>query len=366
MKTSKLTLALVVFILLTTISTGCKKDEVSEGNKMPSKFKVDIPSALSRNTAGQKKSSTEELQGNVIYQNLNTFIYVGESAADLVQAIMFSISVNNINHAMDITYTSNDDNRVKHLVVVEASDYENTSYQFQLTITDQLSENNADNGKALQVFWNTSPVKGIAIVKPYNCDRINNSTYTDAMYRVDYSEAGELGYDAHMIVSITGLPLANPLDNPYSISNLKMFAGKKAQNIDVYGNTEHPNAKFFSSESGFDWAFVASSNESSNIGVAEVGLPSDSLDSDDRTILLKDHSIKNVFEQQISGTWPNLDSTSIANYLQNTSAPGYFNNSGFMQGGVSPGIEWDALYQRTISLTPYNPASIKELSILFK
>ncbi|MEI7594622.1 MAG: hypothetical protein WCK02_02660 [Bacteroidota bacterium] len=366
MKNRRLTLAMLAIFGIATIFTGCKKDEEVKGNKLPARFKVDIPSSLSKNNGQKKSVNIDTLKGNEIYQNLNTFIYVGESAADLVQAIMYSISVNNIDHAMDITYTSNEDYRVKHLVVVENSGFENLTYQFQLTITDKLSENAADGGKALQVFWNTNPIKGIAIVKPYNCNRGQNAGYPDALYRIDYSEAGELGYNSHMIVAIAGLPVASPLTDPYSMSSLKMFAGKNGDNIDVYGNSEHPNAKFFTNETGFNWAFVASSSESDNIGVAEVGLPSDSINSTDRNVLLKDNSIHNVFESQILYTWPNINSTDLANYLQNTSAPGYFNSTGFIQGGTSPGAQWDALYTRTEALTPYSPLEMKNLVISFK
>lgn len=369
MKNRRLSLAMIAFLGLAIAFTGCKKDEEVETpgtNKLPSKFKVDIPSSLSRNNSGNKSANVDTLDGNEIYRNLNTFIFVGESAADMVQAIIYSISVNNIDHAMDLTYTSNEDGRLKHLVVVENSAFEGITYEFQLTITDKDSEGNSDGGKALQVFWNTSPIKGIAIIKPYNCNRTESASVPDAMYRIDYNEAPSNGYDATMEVAIAGLPVANPLTDPYSMSALKMFVGKKSDNIDVYGNSEHPNAKFFTNETGFNWAFVASSSESNNIAVAEVGLPSDSINSTDRNILLKNNSIHNVFENQILMVYPTVSQQDLANYLQNTSAPGYFTNAGFLQGGTSPGAQYDALYTRTESLTPYSPVAMKNLTISFK
>ncbi|MBK7649884.1 MAG: hypothetical protein IPJ20_02815 [Flammeovirgaceae bacterium] len=81
-------------------------------------------------------------------------------------------------------------------------------------------------------------MSGIAIIKPYNCDRTHNNNVKDAVFRIDYTEASTLGYDAQMEVSISGLPLANPLEDPFSVSTLKMFAGKKGDVVDVFGNTE--------------------------------------------------------------------------------------------------------------------------------
>ena len=146
-----------------------------------------------------------------------------------------------------------------------------------------------------------------------------------------------------------------------------MFAGKKGDVVDVYGNTNHPNAILFSGNVGFNWAFVASGNDVTDIGVAEVGLPPSDLDESDRDVLLKDYSIKNVFTTEINSVWPGIDPDLLAAYLTNTAAPGYFDNkNGFISGGVSPGAEWDVLTNRLTALSPYNPKSTSELVVTFK
>lgn len=146
-----------------------------------------------------------------------------------------------------------------------------------------------------------------------------------------------------------------------------MFAGKKGDVVDVYGNTNHPNAIFFSGNAGFNWAFVASGNDVKNIGVAEVGLPPGDLDESDREVLLKEYSIKNVFTTEITSAWPGIDQDLLAAYLSNTSAPGYFDNKhGFIAGGVSPGADWDVLTNRLTKLSPYNPKSTSEMVVTFK
>jgi hypothetical protein len=186
------------------------------------------------------------------------------------------------------------------------------------------------------------------------------------MYRVDYSEAGNLNYTAHMFVYLINLPLANPLSDPYSMQTMKMFAGKTGNYIDVLGNSNHPNAKFFTTETGFNYAFVASSNESSNIAVAEVGLPSGTLNSGNRNVILKDNSIENVFTTQIYQTWPSIDSLTVSSYLYNTDAPCYFNSNGFIQGGVAPSSIYNDIESRMNLLSPYNPYDVSNLTITFK
>ncbi len=365
-KLSVLCLALIAGLSM----QSCKKDEpLDEGNKknIPSKFMVDIPSSLSRNEANKNKSTKiDTLQGNNIYHHLSTFIWVGENAAEVVQAIIVAISTHNINQAMTFSFVSDVDARTKNVVVIENSDYEGVTWEFEMTITDALSESNADGGKALQVFWNTNPIKGIAILKPYNIDRINYLNFPEPLYRVDYSEAGNLGYSAHMFVYLVNLPLANPLDDPYSMLSMKMFAGKSGNYVDVLGNSHHPNAKFFTAETGFNYAFVASCNESANIAVAEVGLPSSTLNTSDRIVLLKDNSIKDVFTTQIYQTWPSIDSVSVASYLYNTDAPGYFNNNGFVQGGIAPSGTYNDIEARMNLLSPYNPYDVVNLTVVFK
>ncbi len=365
----KYTIVLLTFATLFSIVTSsCKKDKEEDPVKdsvMPEHFRVDIPNSISKSTT-LKSTNGDTLQGNDIYEHLTNFIAIGEAASELVEEIIWAINEYGIDHAMTFSYVSNDDARTKNCVVVENSAFEGTTWEYEMTISDAASGGNADEGKGLQVFWNNSPVKGIAIIKPYNCDRNNNTNIPDAIYRIDYSEAGELGYDAHMIVSIAGIPLADPLVDPYSVNSLKMFAGKKGDIIDVYGNSNHPNAKFFTDTVGFDWAFVAAGSESTDIGVAEVGLPPYTLNSTDRNVLLKTYSIKNVFTQQIYEVWPNIDSASVNSYLYNTDAPGYFSASGFIVGGTSPGTQYDNLETSMNALTPYNPYDINNLTINFK
>jgi hypothetical protein len=347
---------------------SCNKDETVEPNKndesiLPANFKVDIPDAIS-GADYFKDSNVDTLQGNDIYQHMRTFIYIGDQAAGIVNEIIHVIAGNNLNQPMSFSFISDDDGRTKHVVIIENSFFEGVTWEYQMTITDEDSE--VSDNTAMQIFWNKNPIKGISIVNPYNLDRTISTDYEETMYRIDYSEAFELGYERHMIVAITGFPVADPLENQYSMKTMKMFVGKNANMISVFGNSDHPNATFFNSEVGFDWAFAAAGDRILDIGVAEVGLPRNTLNSSNRNTLLVENSIKNVFTNQIYEVWPWIDSTSVQSYLYNTDAPGFFDHGGFVQGGTSPGTQYNPLLGILPNLTPYNPAVINELEIEFK
>jgi hypothetical protein len=95
-------------------------------------------------------------------------------------------------------------------------------------------------------------------------------------------------------------------------------------------------------------------------------LPASSIDSDDREVLLKENSIKNVFENTILEAWPQIDRDVLDAYLSDINAPGYFNHTGFISGGTSPGADWDVLASRIDNLTPYSPKTVSELELQFQ
>ena len=183
-----------------------------------------------------------------------------------------------------------------------------------------------------------------------------------------------------MIVEIAGLPLPDENTNPFAVETLKMFVGKKGDVIDVIGNSNHPNARFnpYDYETkGFNWAFVASGNENSDIAVAEVGLPRSSDNLTSRTAILEDNSIKNVLTREMTNfvvalyasigitLQPDEIAAYITPYLKNADAPGYFNSNGFVSGGVAPNSNYGELETRIEVLVPYNPVDISNLAIDF-
>jgi len=366
----KVNLLLVLALLTLVFFNSCKKDkeeiEENKENILPGSWGVGIPDAISNvgETKNLSTTQSDTLNGNDIYENLRTFIAVGEGASAIVNAIITTISVHNINEPMSLTYTSDEDGRAKHLEVIENSTFDGQNWEFQMTISDAGSQANADGGNGLQVFWNQSPVKGIAILKPYNINRTDNANAPDALFKIAYSEAGENGYNEQMTVEVIGLPDIN--NDIWYMNSLKMFAGKTGNIVNVYGNSDHPNAYFFDSTAvGYDWAFVASANEVTDIAVAEVGLPRNNLNSTDRAELLVTNSIHTVFNDQIVALGYAVQQD-VDNYLFNTAAPGYFNHYGFIQGGTAPIGDYNPLENSINTLSPYNPTYVRDLTISFK
>lgn len=367
MKNKNLILIILIVLSYSFITISCEENNDNTNHttaEFPNKFRVDIPSSIS-SMQDMKSTKDDTISGNEMYEHLTNFIAIGDAAAELVEDIMLAIGEYNLSQEISFTYTG-DDGREKFLQVVKDATFESKSWSFQLTVTDTQSQDETDGGIAMQVFWNASPIDGIAILKPYNIDRINDSLLGEAIYRIDYNELGANGYDAEMTVNISDLPLPSPLVEPYAVDNLKMFAGKKGDYVDVYGNSNHPNASFYTDDVGFNWAFVASCDESIDVATAEVGLPPSTLNASDRETLLVTHSIYNVFNSQILELYPGLDQEIIDAYLFNLQAPAYFDANGFVVGGIAPDNTYDQVSDRILILAPYNPFEINTLSISFK
>jgi hypothetical protein len=371
----------VLLVVFAFVMHSCEENNLPEpGQKtgiLPERFKVDIPGSLSQEykSASLKSAdgtaSADTLKGNAIYAHLANFIAVGEGAADIVEAIIFTIAIYDIDEPMTLSFQSDNDRRIKNLVVEEQLEYNGRTWEYAMTITDAEAETDEDGGKALQIFWNKKPIEGIAILRPYHIDRAHNREALDAIFRIEYSEAGMDNYEAYMLIEIADMPMPDARLEPFALNSLKMFVGKEGDRIDIYGNSDHPNAQFFTDKTGFSWSFVASGYDSENIGVAEVGLPPSNLDETDRDVLLKDYSMKKVLTEEVTewfvdniGIRP--DSADLAAYLHNADAPGFFADHGFVQSGVSPGDAYNALVNAIQNLTPYNPKEINELSIEFK
>lgn len=352
---------LVLFIVISVFFYGCTKEKensVEPASIMPVAFKVDLNDAISSSDGVSKKTdSGDTISGNDIYKSIRFFIRVGESSAETVESLMFAVAKHKINKPMDIMFLG-DDGRQKHLVVTENVIYENVTYQYKLNIEDS-------NTTALQLFWNTKPVKGVAIMSIYNINRKEDITLKNAFYKVEYSEA-EANYDARMIVSISNLPL-NPLDNG-SINNLKLFVGKKGDIIDIYGNSNHPNIKLVDENftGGRNYAFVAHGNKKLNIGVAMVALPPSSIAS--TSDMFTKYSVDSVFRAEVKIKFPSATDEIIDPYLKNTKPPGYFTSAGFVSSGTnipsSDGFTSDFI--DLSGLTPFIPNEIKNLSIKFQ
>jgi len=338
-----------------------------ENSILPDQLTVEIPKALLEDVSALKGAPVvDTLKGREIYGHLRFFIHTGDHAARIVRHVIYGIRRYNIDQVKTVTYESEDDGRIKNLVVVEGPEFDGRTWEYGLTITDAESESEPDGGKGMQIFWNhRNPKEGITIIKPYNLDRTLEREMAKAMFRIDYSGAGELGYEHHMIVSIVDMPAIDPLLAPFAMDGMKLFVGKKGDFVDVYGNSSHPNAKFLTEKVGYNWAFVASGSDVDDAAVVELGLPLSTVDSDDRSVLLEENSIYNVLYNEVKTIWPHASDEILEAWLTNTEAPGFFDNNGFIQGGEAPGNQFLPLMERIVDLTPYNPKTIANLEINF-
>jgi hypothetical protein len=384
-------LSLLIFV-------QCEENEDTGVDKqidtvLPSNFKVDIPDALSNTTqlkSASLKSTTgnDTIKGQDVYKHMNHFIHIGETAADVVNEIIQGIVKYDLGEDMEVTYTSNEDSREKRLVVEENVSFEDNKWEHQLTIYDVESEGNEDEGKAMQVFWNSDPINGIALIKPYNLDRDNNAAAGDAMYRINYSEKGENGYNREMMVYIESFPHKDA-DDVYHMTNFKLFAGKKDDYIDVIGTSIHPDAYLFIvDQTGLAWTFIGSSDREADKGVAQVSLPPHKLDEPNRATLLETYSMYNVMYSQAEEIIMNklveeygqawVDRASEKDWFQDTlqnyiepymsevKSPGYFHNGEFKAAGTAPSDDYNPLVGRLDALDPYNPKTVNSLSLSFK
>ena len=364
--------SLLLVLSVALLSTACENTFTGPGlddenSILPEELTVEIPTALLEDVSSLKGAPVvDTLKGREIYGHLRFFIHSGDRAAHLVRHIIYGIRRYNIDQVKTLTYISEDDGRLKNLVVVEAPEFEGRTWEYGLTITDAESEGEEDGGIGMQVFWmHRNPKEGISLIKPYNLDRTLEREMAKAMFRVDYSGAGELGYDRHMIVSIADMPAIDPLLAPFAMDGMKMFVGKKGEHVDVFGNSSHPNAKFLTEKVGYNWAFVASASLEDNVAAVELGLPLSTVDSDDREVLLVENSIYNVLYNEVKTIWPHASEELLEAWLTNTEAPGFFDSHGFIQGGEAPGDQFLPLVERIQDLSPYNPKEIAELEINF-
>lgn len=365
-------LTLSILFSLMLAFTFCSKQQDDDKNddkadqgtgNIPTDVVVDVPSAISSESASGKKSGIQDtITGGEVYGYTRTFIHVGEAAAEAVEGIMAAISTYNLNKAMTVKFTSENDGREKTLVVTEEVIFETATYEFKAQITD------SDGSLGLEVFWNTNPVEGIAIAMPYNIDRTMNEAFAETMYRIDYSETGASGYEKDMTVSIDGNPMI--LSDIYGLDNLKMFVGLNGDIVDVFGNSNHPNAKFLTDSTGYGWAFVATGSQSNNVAKAKIALPPS--DHPDNTDLFKDYLMKDVLKAQIYAEFGKTYDSALIDlflptYLANAEAPGYFNENGFVSAGANvPSVTGFSELHDMSNLTPYIPKEIKELVILFE
>lgn len=343
-------------ICIATVSCSKTETEVNSSKTLPTQVVIDIPSAIS--SAGTLKASltqNDTINGGDIYTQLRLFIGIGEASANVVQGIFDALKQYKINKPMEFDFTSNDDQRAKHAVVVENSSYEGNTYDLKLTITDGTN-------KALQVYWSANPVKGVAILSPYWIN--NKELVKDAMYKIEFGRADGTAYDSHMIVSITGIPAIGV----YGMDKMKMYVGKKGKTVEAFGNSNHPNAKLFdlANTHGFSYAFALRADSTANIAVAKLALLS--------TSIATTTNLFTTYSDEMHKIWDPMADTPekkayvdavIARYAAIAQIPAFFTSKGYVGCGTTLPAGFTADFVNISNLMPYAPKDIKNMTISF-
>lgn len=355
MKSIKLIALLVSFSFLIACSND---EEIPSRIDIPSQFSVDIPKSISDNAGGLNGRISGDgdgvIEGNEIYESLRGFIKIGEGSAEIIEFTLVVAAALEVQNVRSYTFVSDDDGREKKVDLTEGVTRGGTAYEYEMTMVD--TENDE---MALQLLWNTNPVQGVGILKPYNIDRTENTDALDAFVRIDYSE-DDATYDATMTVSIAGLETPQNGD----IDNLKMFVGKKGDIVDVMGNSNHPNIVIIDEDftGGRNYAFVARGDESTDLGVAKLALPPSSTTTDD---VLVTYSVFAVLEAEINAV-ADLDQDTIDEILAEAHSPAYFNNNGFITSGTdNKPASFDAAFVDLTGMNPFVPNDVKNLTIDF-
>ncbi len=360
-----------LFLAFLLLLGACKpKDGDLKENILPYRFKVTVPDAISTDKVPTQKIAGDSviLDGALIYNYMRYFIHTGEAAADVANGVMDILRNYEITPDMTLSFTG-EDGHVKNVVVKSNVYYQGVEWKYGLTITDADAEQAGSEAIAMQLFWDLNPTTGVAILKPSLVNTQTALVWGDAMVRIDYSENIYGGYEAQMTVFITGMPV---LDNKFAIQDMKMTVGSISGRVDVYATSLHPNLwLLLPDKKGYACAFVASASNAEDIGVAQVGMPPDTLDTDQRQVLLFDYSLYNVLFDEIdrwyaaNNNGAHLDSLTIDTYIYNAKAPAYFGLGGFVGSNFVPGAMYLPLIEAIDLLIPYNPAEVGKMTIAF-
>ena len=126
---------------------------------------VDVPSSLN------SQSTSKSLKGNDIYQSLRGFVWIGEVRATLINDLCTAVQKYNLTTIKTVTFTGSD-GLSKTLTVTANPTINGTVWDWEVIVTDQ------DGSKALEFYWNASPVKGVAIYQAYKLN------HTDVFQRL--------------------------------------------------------------------------------------------------------------------------------------------------------------------------------------
>ncbi len=354
----------LIVIIIASIIYACsskydqtKPNDILDTSILPAEFRVDIPDALSFDISipeGRQRQD-EIISGGEIYESLRGFIWVGESAGDILEELFTGILSANVDNLVEFSVLSDNDGRQKYFAVSQRVSYDGINYRYELNAIDE------DGERAAQILWNTKPIEVVAILNPYNINRNDNPNFADVLLRIDYTE-GHSDYEAAMTVYISDVPADST-----GLDNIKMFAGRNGDLIEVFGNSNHPNLKMIDETftGGRNYAFIGRADETEDVAVAEIALPPSAVDTN--IGIMNDYSLFNILEDE-------LHEVGITNplvidlVLKNAKAPAYFiGDEGFVssENDIPDHEEFSEDFIDLSGLIPFIPRDIRDLQVEF-
>lgn len=348
------------FTLLTIFLSCGSDDEPAIDINIPEQFSVDIPSSLSSGSAtpiqGRVGATNVVIAGEDIYEALRYYINLAEESADILELTLGIGVILEQNNVTSVEFQGEDDGMQKRIDLVEGITRGGVSYEYEMTLVDMENET-----LALQILWNTNPVSGIAILRPAFLDRSDMEVSADLYYRIDYTE-DHPDYEQAMTISISGATVVEKGDP----DNLKMFAGRKGDVVEVMGNSNHPDLEIIDPNfaGGRNYAFVGRGDDSSDLGVVNLWLPASSVTLNSFSSG-DEYSVYQVLEDEINAV-ANLDQALVAAILAEAGSPAYFNGQGFITAGSeNQPMSFSNAFVDLSGLTPFVPSDVKNLAVRF-
>ncbi len=363
----------IILLAFSLFAFGCKKTIIQHNTDiLPKKVSVPIPRSLSANIPVDEKGGVANVPftGRNVYRYLRHFVFYSEQAVNLVKKQVKNLSDYEIGQNYSMTI-SGQDQRPKYIEIKTNQFFDGQNWQYFLKITDlQTETTKPDSSLAMLMYWDLNPTRVCAIVFPFNLNRKQFQNSKNTIIRLDYSQKPDIKsrYDEIMTVWIANHPVNRY--KRFSVQNLKIVFAKKDSRIAVYGNTSHPYAWLLLQRDtpGINWAFVAAADIEKHLAVAQIGLPPNYINTDNRNIILDSFSVYNVLKREYKqwfldrfGYFPPQDS--VNNFLEKALAPGYYNSNGFIQAGHSPNSNYEFLIDDLQYLSPFNPYEVANLQI---
>ena len=329
----------------------------------PGPMELSIPEAISQDVPlvnGTDLPEGELITNEDLYQNLRAIVQTGESPITVLEDLLSElrgVEIENVVPAigsLSSSYFSEKDGRRKDITLRQAPGL--LFYDYLITAVDE------DKSQAAEIAWSVDPDRILATIKPTNLDKTINPQWENVFYRVEYSEEVASDYDDGTSISITGLPQSSGLEN------LSMLLLRRAEEIDIFGSSYHPDFNLFdpSFSVGRNYNFIVRTNSTLNIGVAALSLPLSTEEGND--FLFDRFSVRLVFNEDLLTAGIN-DPSIVDPLLDNATIPAYYiGEGGFVSSGaivpVQEGFTEEFVNLDLLSFT-FIPVDVKDMQILF-